>query len=244
VEYKFLNGQDWIFAEAVPLECGVDDGSGVLNRSYTAGDVNATVPIVCFSGCVDCTINPEIDITFQVNMANQIVDPAGVFIAGSFNGFNPTANEMTPSGAAIYSYTVTVPVNALVTYKFLNGGAWEVVPFECGQDDGFGGFNRYLQGGDVDVTIPLVCFNECADCDIAVLESNNAALRLFPNPSLDQVTLSGVIPGQLILIYAIDGQLIKTLRADSESQFIDLSQFASGVYTVQVGESFRKLIRE
>ncbi len=244
VEYKFINGMDWTGAESVPTECGSDDGSGNINRSYLAGETNETLPIVCFGGCVDCISVPEIDITFEVNMSEQTIDPAGVFVAGSFNGFDPVANEMNQIGASTYSYTITVPTNTLITYKFLNGAVWETVPFECGQDDGFGGFNRTIQGGTTDINIPVVCFNECADCDISVEEAMQSKMVVYPNPTIDRVTIAGLRVGVPVYIWNAQGKLISVTSFDASQVQLDWSQYANGMYTIQQGSYQKRVIKE
>jgi len=54
VEYKFLSSPDWIDAEGVPEECGVDNGLGGYNRSAVSDGVLTTIPVVCFSSCSAC----------------------------------------------------------------------------------------------------------------------------------------------------------------------------------------------
>ena len=53
-QFKFINGNDWPFAEQVPAECGVDDGFGGFNRSIVVASSNYTFGPVCFSNCVNC----------------------------------------------------------------------------------------------------------------------------------------------------------------------------------------------
>jgi len=49
-QYKFINGNDWPFAENVPADCGVDDGFGGYNREVTV-PADTTLPPVKFSSC-------------------------------------------------------------------------------------------------------------------------------------------------------------------------------------------------
>ncbi|MFN4932518.1 MAG: T9SS type A sorting domain-containing protein [Bacteroidota bacterium] len=102
-------------------------------------------------------------ITFLVNMSNQTIS-GGVFVAGSFNGFNTTANPMTDIGNGVYAATITVDTNVVLQYKFLNGTQFENGNASCGVDDGFGGYNRFYSVPEVDDTIAVVCFNECTNC--------------------------------------------------------------------------------
>jgi hypothetical protein len=102
-------------------------------------------------------------ITFQVNMSNENVTN-GVFLAGSFNGFSATANPMSLVGNGIYTATITVDTNIVLQYKFVNGSTYEVGNSACGIDDGLGGYNRNYVVPEVDDTLAITCFNECANC--------------------------------------------------------------------------------
>jgi hypothetical protein len=88
-EYKFINGNDWPLAENVPAGC---NASG--NRYFTVPNVSTELEAVCFGSCVVCN-PPTVEVTFKVNMAEQTVSGDGVHIAGSFQGWDPSANEMT-----------------------------------------------------------------------------------------------------------------------------------------------------
>ncbi len=166
--YKFINGNDWPMAETVPQLCGVSDGFGGYNRQYTIGSSATAIPVVCFSECADCGGVSNVNVTFHVNMSNQIISPLGVHLAGNIQGWDPATTEMLDNdGDGTYSVTLSVPANTDMIYKFINGNDWplsEIVPAECGVDDGFGGFNRSFPAGTNDINIQVVCFNECVDC--------------------------------------------------------------------------------
>ena len=54
VEYKFLNGNTFFGQEAVPSACGVNDGFGGFNRTFSVPALDTTLPLVCFSSCTTC----------------------------------------------------------------------------------------------------------------------------------------------------------------------------------------------
>ncbi|HKK39886.1 MAG TPA: hypothetical protein VJ949_10745, partial [Cryomorphaceae bacterium] len=187
-EYKFINGNDWSEnPEGVPSECAVNGNRGV---DVVAGGIT-TAP-VCFGSCEECPIigGGDVNVTFSVD-GSQLgsIDPSGIHIAGTFNGFTPEA--MTDAGGGIYTFTAAVPGNTTVLYKYTNSvdfSAAENVPSECGQDDGFGGNNRFLDVADADIVLPTVCFGQCSACtdpgqsyeltllvDASVLETINPA---------------------------------------------------------------------
>lgn len=246
LNYKFVNGQEWTGAEYVPVECGQDDGSGNLNRFIEVAQETITLDPVCFSSCSSCVIEPMVDVTFQVNMSNEIVDAGGVYIGGSFNDFTPSLSPMTPIGSGIYTYTASVPTNAIVTYKFLNGADWtgvESVPFACGVDDGFGGYNRSVTSDETDFTIPVVCFSSCADCQIFVNEMSENTMSIFPNPGENVITITGLNPNEpFIEIHSITGGLVMKIATSGRSNLtFDISTLAAGLYSVITSDGSNRI---
>jgi len=161
IEYKYLNGPNFANEETVPAGCGVDNGFGGYNRTWTVGSSNETIPLHCFSSCNTCA-TPPVNVTFQVDMSNEVVDAAGVHIAGSFQGWDPAATLMTDQGAGIWTYTAQIQPSDIVQYKFINGNDWpfaETVPGGCNV-----GGNREWAVGIADENVPLVCFGSCVIC--------------------------------------------------------------------------------
>jgi hypothetical protein len=149
-EYKFINGSSYEGNLSSP--CG--NGS---NRTITVPSANTTLPISCFSYCGNCTTN---SVTFRVDMSQQTVDPSGVFIAGSFNGFSNSA--MTSAGGGLYTYTLNLQQGTSVSYKFKNGtSGWEgSIGAPCGD-----GSNRTLNvSNSSSQLVPITCFNSCGAC--------------------------------------------------------------------------------
>jgi hypothetical protein len=151
IEYKFVNGATYEGNLGAP--CG--NGS---NRTYTVPASAATIPVACFGSCTDCT--SPVNVTFRVNMANET---AGVVsVAGSFNGFNTTANIMTETiiGSGIYTATVSILSGTNITYKFVNDGGFEG---NLGAPCGNGADRTYTVPASA-ATLPLVCFSSCNNC--------------------------------------------------------------------------------
>lgn len=100
-------------------------------------------------------------LTLNVDMNDVVVDPAGVFVTGTFNSWNPAATQMADEdGDGIY--TVKIPVyttTAPYEYKFINGNTWgkdEVVFGDCVYRT-----NRLVWINDEDVEIAAVKFGYC-----------------------------------------------------------------------------------
>lgn len=163
IEYKFLNGLTFAEEETVPSNCGVDNGLGQFNRTLSLGLDDLTLPLVCFSECTNCNIGP-IQVTFQVDMSNEMLSPLGVHIAGDFQGWDPAATPLSDQGNGIWSVQVELPAGSSTQYKFINGNAWgedESVPVECAIDG-----NREATFANEDVVLDAPCFSLCSACPL------------------------------------------------------------------------------
>jgi hypothetical protein len=140
--------------------------------------------------------------------------------------------EISP---AVYSTTIEVGQNEQVLFKFINGTDFinaEVVPFECGTDDGFGGYNRSVTTNTNNVNMPTVCFSSCAPCFMGVNVAQMNAPVVYPNPARDQVRVSSdKALGNLTVVDARGSVVYSTLQAGF-THTIDTQVWSSGIYHV------------
>lgn len=178
-EYKYVNGA--AFEGNLGAPCG--NGS---NRTYTVGTADATLPTACFAFCADCVA--PVNVTFQVNMQNET--PGTVSVAGSFNGFNTTANIMTETapGSGIYTTTVGIAPGTNITYKFTNNSSFEGnLGAPCGN-----GADRTFTVPASAATIPVACFSSCTNCTSPV----NVTFRVnMANETAGVVSVAGSFNG-------------------------------------------------
>jgi len=205
VLWKYINGPTFDDeVESVPGECGQDDGFGGFNRVLTMPSADTTAGPVCFSQCVACEVAPEnYDLTLIVDASDldEVNPNGGIHVAGTFNSFSPTA--MNDDGDGVYSITVSVAEGSTVLYKFLNSSdfsAAEEVPEACGEDDGFGGFNRILTMPSADTTAGPVCFGSCEACP-------TAPPCELPYPQVDGLSFSNENGGVLLSWNPIEGAI-------------------------------------
>lgn len=212
LEFKYINGNDFAFSEIVPEECGVDDGFGNFNRFFTVSGDDVILDLVCFGSCDECVIPVEVEVTFSVDMSNEVISLDGVHIAGSFQGWQSDATPMIPSGEGIFTYTATLIAGDEHEYKYINGNSFdfaEIVPEECSQNG-----NRFLLVPDEDITLETVCFGWCGDC-----------------PDLVEITFSvdmseqEVSPNGVHLIGDFQGW---------DPEATPLSHIGEGIYTVEI----------
>ena len=170
-EYKFTL-DNWSvqeqFADGDACTSTID---GYVNRTITVPAENTNLDVVCFDSCEACTgvVAGNITVTWQVDMSVVGANPAGVFIAGGFQGWDGGGSQMTDAGNGVYTYSQEVLENSYLEWKYLNGPGWgfeETVPGACANSS----TNRFFQAGTEDVTIDLVCYGECVGCDVEVTE--------------------------------------------------------------------------
>jgi 1,4-alpha-glucan branching enzyme len=246
ITYKFANGNDW---ESVPNSCGTADSVGNLNRSLNVPNTTIfNANTVCFESCSNCAIS---NITFTVDMSNVLVDPMGVFIAGSFNGFSTTQNQLTPIGNNLYAITIPLASNTQVTYKFLNGSTYELISADCGVIGGASVYDRVLQVPLINTTLNAPCFNSCFACTIT--DNKNSLTSTFsiaPNPAQDNlyITLQNVNQAQAYFtLLNYTGQTIKKgLLQANQINTIDINAMQAGIYFIKLNidgiSQFKKVI--
>lgn len=65
-------------------------------------------------------------------------------------------------------------------------------------------------------------------------EKSISQLNIYPNPTTDQLTLSGSSAGDEVEIYSLQGQLVYTHQITSTEEVIDLSNFSKGNYCLHI----------
>lgn len=186
--YTFLKDSTYNGQELVPAACGVPNGFGGYNRNYNVPANNSTLPIVCYSSCTTCVVQPPSDsvmVTFRVDMSQTTLCPGGPHIAGSFNNWSPTASPMTAIGNGVYEITLQLDSTLSYQYKFLKDSTWacgdETVPAACAVFN-----NREIEVPETNVVLPTVCFSSCTAC--VVTPPSDSAMVTF-RVDISQTTL-------------------------------------------------------
>jgi len=150
--YKFINGNEW----------GEDENIGA-DRMLIVPSTATVLEAPCFGSPDPCPDPPaNVVVTFVVDMQNEEVSANGVHVAGSFQGWDPAASEMTDTdGDGKYEIDFTFVPGEELQYKFINGNAWgseETVPDECVTDG-----NRTLVAPNFNRPYE-VCYEMCEAC--------------------------------------------------------------------------------
>ncbi len=227
------------------------DGVEVYNGAYIGNQIGAInlypadanaiyyVDNLNFSELEPVVVEPDpVSVTMTVLTSSIDVDAAGMFVAGTFNGW--TGESMTDNGDGSWSYTATgVEANTQVTYKFQNGvDGWEAIPDgDCVTGDNN---DRFVDVTDVDATVEAVCFNTCAaSCPSGTIDVEfNAAIAVTPNPTNGVFTVSynmAVASDLNIRVTNMLGQVVATRTVDAAlagTEGFDLSSMPAGTYTL------------
>jgi Secretion system C-terminal sorting domain len=189
--YKYINGTAWGQDESVPGGCAVNNNRELI----VSGTAPIVIPVHCFASCDSaCTAPlPAVNVTFRVNMANEIVSANGVFVAGSFQ--NPawvkdTMEMLDGNADQVYEFTTSIVPNEY-QFKYYNGNTGDPVgesadflALGCGASNGIGGFNRVLNiaGRLTDTILPIWDFNTCTQQVTGVADEATTSFNVYPNP--------------------------------------------------------------
>jgi hypothetical protein len=190
-----------------------------------------TLGAVCYESCSVCTAN----VTFKVDMNNYAGAAfTGVFINGTFNGWNGTSNPMTETSLGSGLWDVTLPLpNGTIEYKFTLDGWNASEQFAGGETCTIttGGFtNRvYTVAGVADLGV--VCYESCVACIGGIDENAAATFTLMPNPAQTYFNIVSAEAITEIELVDLSGKSVRKVAGTTQVNVADLVQ---GMYTVIV----------
>ncbi len=241
---------------------GAANWEGVPNACQSGGNrelvlmSDTTLDVICYGTCDNGCIPllPPVNVTFQVDMEDEIVSGKGVHATGDWQDpvWQKGADKMTASGMNpnIYQFTVSL-VPAEYQYKYVNGDSdpeEEMADFlagGCGVPNGLGGSNRLLdlRGALADTVLPPYIYNSCNLRNVSIDDDLNAQrpVKLFPNPAEDvlNVTFSNMDrKSYSIEVLNVNGQLVKQYaNVVNEELTISLKDLSTGLYFVSIRNS-------
>ena len=81
------------------------------------------------------------------------------------------------------------------------------------------------------------------NADVQIAAQNKTELEIFPNPSIGVITVVSNAIGEQLIITDITGQIIYRTIINSDSQQIDFSNYANGIYILTCGNRSKKIIK-
>ncbi len=202
-----------------------------------------TTLLFCFGACTTdgtCPTPPAPkDITLSVDM-NCYTGTAsvanGVYVNGTFNGWNGTSNPMDDSdGDGVYSVTLTLTLPSF-EYKFTVDGWTDQEFFDttyaCTKTSG-AFTNRFLEMTG-DTTLPVFGWNECVPCANVGISEELTAFTLKPNPASDVLFVENTNgTSSNVFVYSITGTLVMSERFENEIR-LDVASLPRGMYIVRM----------
>jgi hypothetical protein len=189
--YKYVNGTAWGQDESVPSGCAVNNNRELI----VAGPGPIVLPLHCYAACDTCIPPlPAINVTFRVDMSNEIVASTGLYVAGSFQ--NPawvkdTLQLTDANSDGVYERTESIVPNEY-QYKYYNGDGGDpdgesanFLDLGCGVSNGIGGWNRLLNitGRLTDTILPIYDYNTCLTPATARDDAASFTnVNVYPNP--------------------------------------------------------------
>ena len=106
---------------------------------------------------------------------------------------------------------------------------------------------NYYRLKQVDLSAGQAGFDEKYEyTDILNIEyqMSNIEYRIFPNPATDYIVINGMIEGEMVQIFNINGQLIKEFQHQSSMNNLVITDLPSGTYFIMINNQIKKLIIE
>ena len=75
-------------------------------------------------------------------------------------------------------------------------------------------------------------------------ETTPQSVRVFPSPTLESLVISGLQDMQIVRIYNVKGQLIKSEIASNGEAYIYVGELPDATYLLQIGAQVVKFIKE
>ncbi len=229
-EYKFVNGDQFYEAEFVPEFSRVGYNFNDNRWLYVDSTANDTtfVGAIIFAGNAPAGMKL---VRFYVDMQNETVSSNGVYIAGSYQGWNTTSDILYSFGGSVYEVINYMPVGTY-EYKFYNGNSGESIIGSCTVNG-----NREISVVD-DVLVNSVCFGLCGSCLTGLIENAVALnIKLIPNPatSVSRLNFGTGVHDATVKLYDISGRLIRSYSEVSGLELlIDRDHLLNGMYFITV----------
>ncbi len=222
---------------------GSNPSFSIDNAQVITGTTNYEIPLK----------STTYNVTFRVDMTNEIISSNGLFVAGNFQEcpWSKTQMEMTLVPGTTSCYQFTAPVAAgTYQFKFFNGDQGDAdaegqdpifITESCGSDNGFGGSNRDidLSGLTGDMVLDAVIYNSCvvsSACSVSGTKDLNslAAFSVTPNPfSTDAVIEFENTNNEVyeLTITSLTGKVVQSLSGLTGTQVrISRDELSSGLY--------------
>jgi hypothetical protein len=245
-EYKFVNGDQFYEVEFIPVESRVGYNFNDNRWLYvdSLADDTTYVGALIFAGNAPAGLEL---IRYKVDMENIFsIDPAGVHVAGNYQGFDPSKTilySFVPDTFEVIEYLPT----GNYEFKYYNGNTLageETVPVSCSQNG-----NRFIALTG-DTVLPTICFSDCSLClpnAVEKIKTLQNQIQLFPNPACNfvQIDLREMDQPVRVDLFHQNGQMVRSFSSNGEKIFqLQRNQLPAGIYFVVVTKSDGSVLKE
>ena len=167
------------------------------------------------------------------------------------NGGGGWGGGSTPNDTLTVSITNgnTIVVLETKTANDTDLGQWNLRSFELGQYLTLtSNMQLIIETADWDaqgghwVEAGFDMFNITSGPQTGIENIATTTLIIYPNPTKDKIVIKSVIKGE-VEIRNILGEIIITSQKETESKVIDISDLASGIYILKIGQTSRKFFK-
>jgi hypothetical protein len=221
------------------------------NRVITVSE-DIDLGVVCWSSCSSCD-NPSgpFNVTFKVNMAEYTGTFTTPEVNGTFNNWCGNCAPMTDTDADnIWEITIPLPAGTYeYKYSHDNWAGQEVLLDGSSCTVTIDGFTNRTVTVSEAMTMNAVCWGECVDCEIFVVENQMDGIVVYPNPANTQLNVQFSTQTQTttIRLYSVTGQVVfEKIVSANGNQTIDTTHLSDGMYELEIttakGNARRKVM--
>jgi parallel beta-helix repeat protein len=226
----------------VPFTNKTTYDQGQITYNWSFGDGNKSTvaaPVHAYGSGVSQTFSVKLKASIAGGCSDSLTKTVNISPLPSTCDFS-IANPSFTTIAVPYTFTPKGGSSTGITYTWLTGDGGSV------QSNGTGASYRYNQPGKY--CVQMIARNtEGCECSVTRCitlttniynaESMNNAVSVYPNPNsgIFNVALASEISSEMtVVVYNTIGELVKTIVVNNNQTVVDLSDVASGVYTVKV----------
>jgi parallel beta-helix repeat protein len=234
--------EDRCAGSEVPFANSTTFSQGTVVYTWFFGDgnkSNAQAPVHVYGSTVSQTYTVKLKAEVIGGCADSLSKTVTIQPLPTTCSFDITGG-LNAAKTAPVNFVPTGGATSGITYTWITGDGNSVT------SNGTGASYTYVAPGKYCVTMTArnIAGCECTSTkcvgvttDIRNAESMNNAVSVFPNPNsgIFNVTLTAEISTDMTVnVYNTIGELVKTVVVNGNSTSVDLTDFASGIYTVKV----------
>jgi len=232
---------------------------GIPHPTSSGSVVTGDVPWDCGTSCFvtgnDPNLHPDFDDVDQGNTVlvsppmdlTALTNPHVNYARGYYNFYGPQAVDDTlkifiSNGSQLVLIdAVSPPQGNAMTWEYKSIGLNGIIPITSSMQ-----LVVSISDYDPNVNITEAAFDEfyITNNNINLIEEVSLNLDVFPNPSNDIVTLTGILTNEPIVIMDNLGRIVVQGQTDTSELKLDVQDWSAGLYVVLYGGKLFKFVKE